>query len=140
MPGLKDRKIKVAELVQDDGPFVFQEEIVRETSDDESSSTEIEVHRYPVNWCGHYRPFGFTCYCGNKFCRSCLEAGRVWYCEKCGRTIGPCHFEKRNDGVFCHDCRPTIDWNGTLGGLIKAVLWLAGLVLLILLLALVAGK
>jgi late competence protein required for DNA uptake (superfamily II DNA/RNA helicase) len=140
MPGIRDRKIEYTELVQGDDRIIRQKEVIQETSEDGCSTTEVEVNRYPAHWCGHYDVYGFSCYCGNRFCKSCLNAGRIWYCQKCGRTVAACHFEKRYDGVFCPDCRPAIDWNGPLGAMIKAFGWLIGIAILLLILLSITGR
>jgi hypothetical protein len=129
VPSLKDQKIDSVELVPSGGGLVQEEETIRESSEDESSSRETRVRRFPVLWCGHYRPYAFSCFCGKRFCKQCLETGRVWYCEECGETIGSCCYRKRHDGTFCPECSPGIDWKGPVGEVLVGTAFAAGLFL-----------
>ena len=105
MPDIKERKVKIVEVFAGNENIIQEEEIIREATEDEASTEEIEVRRYPELWCGHHRPVGFRCHCGNRFCRDCYDSGRVWYCEKCGKTLGPCCYRKRYDArTLCEDC------------------------------------
>jgi len=131
MADLYDRILEIVELAPSDGSLVQEEETVRASSEDETKSTTIKAKRFPALWCGHYKPYGYSCYCGNKICRSCLDAGRVWYCEECGRTIGPCHYEKREDGVFCPEHMPAINWKGPWGQAMVAIGIFVGLIIVL---------
>ena len=89
MAGMRDRKVQVTQVIPGDESLVTHQEVVREASEDETESSEVTVNRFVAHWCGHYKPYGFSCgMCGNRFCRDCAE--RVRYCEECGATIGPC--------------------------------------------------
>ena len=132
MPGMKDREIKISEIIPSQDRLVAHQETVRQSSDDESETVNMTVTKFVAHFCGHYKPYGFTCSCGKRFCRSCLESGRVWYCEECGVTLGPCCYRKRHDRkILCRDHWKTIDWShpawGVAGSLLGGLAFLAAL-------------
>jgi hypothetical protein len=127
MTDLYDKTVETVEVTPSNDRLVQEEEIIRESSEDETRSTTVKAKKFPALWCGHYKPYGFSCFCGNRFCRSCLDEGRVRYCEVCGRTIGPCHYEKREDGDFCPEHRPAFDWKGPWGQAVASAGLLGGL-------------
>lgn len=140
MPGIKERKVQATEIIPGDDTLVTQQETVRKATEDESRSTEITVNRFVAHWCGHYKPYGFSCYCRNRFCRSCLEAGRVWYCEECGATLGACCFRNRYDGkVLCPAHWKVIDWKHPGFQLLGGAVFLAGLAIALYLLHRIVG-
>jgi len=126
--GMRDRKVELTELVPGDERLVTHQEVIREASEDESQTTEVSVNRFVTHWCGHYKPYGFSCHCGKRFCRSCLEAGRIWYCEECGATLGACCYRKRHDGkVLCPEHWQWLDWQHPAFRVLWAACFLAGL-------------
>ena len=62
MTGMRDKKVQVTEVVQGDGRIVTEQEVIREASEDETQCTELTVNRFVAHRCGHYKPYGFSCY------------------------------------------------------------------------------
>jgi len=140
MNGIREKKVKVTEVVSGDRKIVSHQEVVREASEDERQAEEITVNRFVAHWCGHYKQYGFSCQCGNRFCRACLEAGRVWYCEECGATLGSCCYRKRYDGkVLCPEHWEAIDWKHPAFSLLGGVAFLGCLALALYLLDMFVG-
>jgi hypothetical protein len=140
MAELRDRKVEVTELVPSDDRTVQHEETIRESSEDERVSEEVRIRRFPVNYCGHYKAYGFSCQfdgCSNRYCRDCQS--RAAYCFECGITVGPCCTEKKNNRTYCPDHAPFFDWSGPLGHLLRAAALLGSLALALYLLHRLTG-
>jgi hypothetical protein len=132
LSGIKDRKVQITEVIASSKGLVTKQDVLREATDDESQSTEVTVNSFVAHWCGHYKPYGFSCFCGGRFCRECLDKGRISYCEECGRTIGPCCCRKRYDAkVLCPEHWKIFDFNHPGFHILGGICFLVGLVLAI---------
>lgn len=140
MKDLTDRKVEVTEVIDTSGGVVTQRETVIQASEDERETSQITLNRFVAHWCGHYKPYGFSCSCGNRFCKDCFDAGRIWYCDECGVTIGPCCFRKRYDGkILCPEHSGAIDWQHPLFKILGGVGLLIALALSLYLLDRIVG-
>lgn len=112
MTEIKDREVEMTVVIEGKEGLVTQKEVVKEASEDETERSEITINRFVAHWCGHYKTYGYSCgICQNRLCRACQESGRIWYCEKCGVTIGPCCYRKRYDEkILCPEHWKLIDW------------------------------